>query len=55
MAPEPLAAAGTAAPTAKNLEATATPQSVPSVAAMEKVAMRGLDMEVLIPGRIAVA
>src|SRR4051812_1454052 len=42
IAPTPAAAAGTAAPTARNLLATATPHAVPSVATMEKVTARSL-------------
>ncbi len=52
-APTPAPAHGTTLPTARNLEATATPKSRPSVAQMEKVAIVGECTRRAIPGRIA--
>src|SRR3954452_5973621 len=52
MAPTPATAAGTAEPTARNLEATATPHDSPSAerATIEKVMRRTLARDSRLPG-----
>src|SRR5581483_9967710 len=53
MAPTPAAAAGTAAPTARNLLATATPHASPSVATIENVMAARLTAPT--PGQLRIA